>query len=463
MPKGKIYLVGAGPGDVELITVKGYELIRRADVILYDHLIPLELLQLAREDAEIISVGKFAGKHTMPQEQINALLIEKAAENDVVVRLKGGDPFVFGRGGEEVEACAEAGVGFEVVPGITSALAAPTYAGIPPTHRDFTPNIAVVTGHRKGEGELEIPNAGTIVFLMGVANIEKIVDALLRAGWSPQAKMAAVENGTRYNQRVITGTLENFVRTVRQRKLGTPAIFIVGKVVELHEKLDWFGSEPKVLVLGTHPEKYQHLGTIVHRQMVKCVGLEDFSQLDKALDNLDTYDWLIFTSANGAKYFFERLRQKGLDARALSAMKIAAIGKTTAERLTAFGIVADLVPETESSAGLLEKFGTLDMKGKKVLLPRAKVASDELPRGLSEVGAAVEEIAVYETVEIEPADVDLEHIDKILFTSGSTARAFVGKFGKVPPHIKACCLGKPTQASAKKHGIEAEIVPGQGN
>ena len=459
MSKGKVYLVGSGPGDVGLITVKGYDLIRRADVILYDHLMPIELLQLARSDAEVISVGKFAGKHTMPQEQINALLVEKAADNEVVVRLKGGDPFVFGRGGEEVEACAEAGVDFEIIPGITSALSAPTYAGIPPTHRDFTPNIAIVTGHRRDEKELEIPNAGTIVFLMGVANIQKIIDSLLKAGWPPQAKIAAVENGTRYNQRVITGTLENFVRTVRKEKLGTPAIFIVGKVVGLHEKLNWFGRKPKVLVLGTHPEKYTHLGTIVHRPMVKCVGLEDCSHLDRALEQLETFDWLIFTSANGARYFFERLKCKGLDARSLASMKVAAIGKTTAERLTAFGILADLVPGTESSAGLLEEFGAFDMMNKKVLLPQARAASGELPEGLAALGAAVEDIAVYETVEIEPADVDLSHIDKILFTSGSTAQAFVKKFGQVPAHIKAYCLGEPTQASAKKHGIEAEIVP----
>ncbi len=459
MSKGKVYLVGSGPGDVGLITVKGYELIRQADVILYDHLMPIELLQLARADAEVISVGKLASKHTMPQEQINALLIEKATDNEIVVRLKGGDPFVFGRGGEEVEACAEASVDFEIIPGITSALSAPTYAGIPPTHRDFTPNIAIVTGHRRDEKELEIPNAGTIVFLMGVANIQKIVDSLLKAGWPPQAKIAAVENGTRYNQRVITGTLENFVRTVRQEDLGTPAIFIVGKVVGLHEKLNWFGRKPRVLVLGTHPEKYTHLGTIVHRPMVKCVGLEDCSQLDRALEYLETFDWLVFTSANGAKYFFERLKCKGLDTRAIASMKVAAIGKTTAKRLTAFGILADLVPDTESSAGLLEEFGALDIMNMKVLLPQAKVASGELPEGLTALGAAVEEIAVYETVEIEPADVDLEYIDKILFTSGSTARAFVKKFGQVPAHIKAYCLGEPTQASAKKHGIDAEILP----
>ncbi|MHC4328075.1 MAG: uroporphyrinogen-III C-methyltransferase [Planctomycetota bacterium] len=463
MSKGKIYLVGAGPGDAELITLKGYELIRRADVILHDHLIPMELLHLAKVDAEIISVGKFASQHTMSQDQINALLIEKAADARIVVRLKGGDPFVFGRGGEEVEACAEAGIDFEVVPGVTSALAAPSYAGIPPTHRDFTPNIAIVTGHRKDKKEIEIPNAGTIVFLMGVANIRKIIDSLLKAGWPPQTKIAAVENGTRYNQRVITGTLENFVQTVHDASLGTPAIFIVGKVVELHEKLNWFGRKPRILVLGTHPEKYRHLGAIVHRPMVKCVGLEDYSNLDQVLKRLDTFEWLTFTSANGARFFFDRLKRNGLDARALSAMKVAAIGKTTARRLTAFGILADLVPDKESSLGLLEEFGVLEMKNKNVLLPQAQDASRELAEGLAALGAAVETVSVYMTIEIEPADVDFEHIDKILFTSGSTVRAFVKKFGQAPPHIKAYCLGLPTQTAARKHGIDAEIVPQQDN
>jgi uroporphyrinogen III methyltransferase/synthase len=461
MSKGKVYFVGAGPGDVELITLKGYELICRADVILHDHLIPIELLQFARGQAEIISVGKFASRHTMSQDKINALLIEKAGGDKIIVRLKGGDPFVFGRGGEEAEACAEAGVDFEVVPGVTSALAAPSYAGIPPTHRDFTPNIAIVTGHRKDEKQIEIPNAGTVVFLMGVANIQKIVESLLKAGWSPQTKIAAVEKGTFYNQRVIRGTLENFVRTVREAQLGTPAIFIVGKVVELHEKLNWFGRKPRILVLGTHPEKYRHLGTIVHRPMVECVALEDHSNLDGILTRLETFDWLIFTSANGAKFFFEQLRLSGLDARALSSMKVAAIGGTTARRLTAFGILADLVPDRESSAGLLEEFGALDMKNKKVLLPQAKAASRELPEGLAALGAAVEDVPVYMTVEVEPANVDFEYIDEVLFTSGSTAQAFVKKFGQVPPHIKAYCLGKPTQASAKRHGIDAEILPQQ--
>lgn len=458
MSKGKVYLVGSGPGDVELITLKGYKLVRQADVILHDHLIPLELLQFAKPEAEVISVGKFASQHTMSQDRINALLVEKAGDHKVVLRLKGGDPFIFGRGGEEAEACAEAGIDFEVVPGITSALAAPSYAGIPPTHRDFTPNLAIVTGHRKEGKEIEIPNAGTIVFLMGVANIPKIIDALLKSGWSPQTRIAAVENGTCYNQRVITGTLENFIQIIKEADLHTPAIFIVGKVVELQEKLNWFDKKARVLVLGTHPEKYTHLGTIVHRPIVKCVGLEDYSHFEEILKRLKTFDWLIFTSAHSVRFFFERLHLVGSDARSLASVRIAAIGKTTAGELSDFGILADLVPDNESSAGLLDKFGTMDMNNKSVLIPRAKVASHELPEGLTAMGAAVEEVPVYMTVEIEPADVDFEHIDKILFTSGSTVRAFVKKFGHVPPQVKAYCLGTPTQAEAKKHGVSAEIM-----
>ncbi|MBN2315733.1 MAG: uroporphyrinogen-III C-methyltransferase [Sedimentisphaerales bacterium] len=458
MPKGKVYLVGAGPGDVELITLKGYKLLCQADVVLHDHLIPAELLQLAKPGAEIISVGKFAGQHTMRQDRINALLIEKAKEHKTVLRLKGGDPFLFGRGGEEAEACAEAGVDFEVVPGITSALAVPSYAGIPPTHRDFTPNVAIVTGHRKEGKEIEIPNAGTIIFLMGVSNIQKIVNSLLGAGWPPQAKIAAVENGTLYNQRVITGTLEDFVQIIQDAGLSTPAIFIVGQVVELHEKLNWFGKKPRILVLGTNPERYMHLGTIVHRPIVECVDLEDYSEFDVTLKDLRRFNWLIFTSSNGVRFFFTRLHRNGLDTRALGAMKVAAIGKATAQQLMNYGILADLVPEWESSAGLLEEFSKLDMQNKRVLIPRATMAPSELPRGLIERGAEVEEAPVYQTVETEPADVDFDHIDHILFTSGSTVRAFTKKFGRVPSHIKAYCLGRPTQTEAAKHGIEAEII-----
>ncbi len=459
MTKAKVYLVGAGPGDAELITLKGYQLICQADVILYDHLIPPELLPLAKSAAELIPVGKHASKHTLPQEKINELLIEKANENKIIVRLKGGDPFLFGRGGEEAEACAEAKVDFEIVPGVTSALAGPSYAGIPPTHRDFTSNVAIITGHRRDGEEIEIPKAGTVIFLMGVANIQKIVDSLLKAGWPEKTEIAAIENGTFYNQRVITDTLEGFVQKAQNANLKPPAVFIVGRVVSLHQKLNWLNSKPKVLVLGTHPEKYKHLGTIVHRPIVKCVALDNYLYLNKVIKQLQTFDWLIFTSPNGVRFFFEQLRLSGLDARALYKTKIAAIGKTTAAELSACGIAADLVPDNESSAGLLEKFAHLDMKNKNVLLPRAEIASSELPEGLTKLGAVVKVTPAYKTIEIEPAEIDFDYIDIILFTSASVVRAFVKNFGKVPSNVKAYCLGPPTLTEAKKYGIDAELMP----
>jgi uroporphyrinogen III methyltransferase/synthase len=454
----KVHLVGAGPGDSELITLKGYKLICQADVILHDHLIPSELLRLAKLTAEVISVGKSASRHTVPQPQINALLVEKAARDKVIVRLKGGDPFLFGRGGEEAEACAEAGIDFEVVPGVTSALAAPLCAGIPPTHRDYTPNVAIVTGHRKDEKQIQIPKAGTVIFLMGVANIQKIIAALIKAGWPTKTKIAAIENGTCYNQRVITGTLENFAETIRTKNLQPPAVFIVGRVVELHEKLNWFENKPRVLVLGMHPEKYAHLGRIVHRQIIDCVPLEDYSSADALLKSLDQFDWIVFTSANGVRFFFQRLNAIGSDARALASLKVAVIGKTSANKLEDFGIIADMCPETESSAGLLEKFSAIGVDEKRILLPRAEIASRELPDGLVSMGAAVESLPIYKTIEIDPGEIDFDHIDAILFTSSSTIRAFMKKFGSLPPHTKAYCLGLPSLAEAKKHNIDAEVL-----
>jgi len=458
MSKGKVYLVGAGPGDAELITLKGYQLICQADVILYDHLVSSELLEFAKPNAEVISVGKYASCHPLPQAKINELLVKKAAGNKVVVRLKGGDPYLFGRGGEEAEACVEANVDFEVVPGITSAFAVPCYAGIPPTHRDYTSNVAIVTGHRKDEQQLEIPKAGTVIFLMGVANIKKIVHSLIETGWAIDTKIAAIENGTFYNQKVITGTLENIVEKIKKQNLKTPAIFVVGRVVELQEKLNWFSKKPTVLVLGNHPEKYKHLGTIVHRRIIDCVATEDNPKSGAVLRNAGTFDWIIFTSANGVKFFFQGLHGFGADARMLASTKIAAIGQTTGKRLFEYGIRPDIVPENESSAGLLKEFEKLDIKGKKVLLPQSEIASKELAEGLLKEGAIVEKVTLYKTLDVDPGNVDFNLIDQILFTSGSTVRAFVKKFGKVPSNVKAYALGLPTQAVAREHNIDAKVL-----
>ena len=459
MSYGKVYLVGAGPGDVELITLKGYKLICRADVILYDHLIPSELFRFAKPGAEIISVGKFAGRHTMPQEQINELLIEKAKNNEIIVRLKGGDPLLFGRGGEEAEACVRAGVDFEFVPGVTSALAAPCYGGIPPTHRDCTSNVAIVTGHRKDEKEIEIPKAGTIIFLMGVANIEKIISSLLEAGWPGQTKIAAIEKGTCYDQRVIQGTLVNFLQITRKAQMRTPAVFIVGKVVELSEKLDWFGKKPRILFPGTHPNKYRHLGVIVHRPLIKSVPLDDYTQADKVLKRLNTFDWIVFTSTNGVEFFFQRLNAISLDTREIGTAKIAAIGKTTAEKLKTFGVLADMQPKLESSIGLLEEFNKISVKDKIILLVRPKVGSIMLFDGLVDTKASIEAVLVYRNVDMEPEETDFDFIDQILFTSGSTIRAFVKIYGSVPDGIKVYCLGQPTLNEAEKHNIAAELLP----
>ncbi|MHC4553881.1 MAG: uroporphyrinogen-III C-methyltransferase [Planctomycetota bacterium] len=460
MSKTNVFLIGAGPGDKELITVKGLKILSQADVILYDHLIGHELLKHAKDGAELISVGKFAANHTLPQEGINDLIIEKAKEGKLVARLKGGDCYLFGRGGEEAEACYDEGIPFEVVPGITSALSAPCYAGIPPTHRDCTSNIAVVTGHRK-KGDtrpIDIPKAGTVIFLMSVGNIKNIVNSLLDAGWDAQSKIAVVEHGTWYDQRVITGTLDNFLDVIKENPLRTPAIFIVGEVVELKEKLDWFSKKPRILHLGNHPDRYAHLGTIVHRQIIRCVESDSSTQTDAYFKSPGKHNWIIFTSGNGIQFFFKKLYAAGLDTRIFANTKFAVIGKASGVRLLEFGVKADLTAATESSKGLLEAFSEIDVSGLSILLPQAEVSSAELPDGLSARGAAIENLTVYKTIETEIDDVDLDYIDQILFTSGSTVRAFVNKFGTVPENIEALCLGVPTQTIAKENGIDAKII-----
>ena len=460
MSKSKVFLIGAGPGDPGLITVKGLEILSVADVVLYDHLIAHELLDHAKEGAELICVGKVASAHTLPQEGINALIIEKAREGKTVARLKGGDCYVFGRGGEEAQACFQAGVDFEVVPGITSALAAPAYGGIPPTHRDCTSSIAIVTGHRK-EGDnrpIDIPRAGTVVFLMSVGSIQNIIRSLREAGWAAETPIAAVEHGTCYDQRVVTGTLDTFPAVLEASPLRTPAIFIVGKVVELRDELDWFSKKPVILHLGNHPERYTHLGTLVHRQIIRCVESDDTDQCRQVIQNAGHFDWIVFTSGNGIRFFFKKLYALGLDARAFSQTRFAVIGQASGTRLLEYGIRADLCAAVESSRGLLEAFASIDVDGRSILLPQAQVASRQLPEGLIERGARVALCPVYQTIETDIQDVDLDYIDQVLFTSGSTVRAFVNKFVRLPDHIRALCLGAPTQSVAREYGIDAAIL-----
>lgn len=361
--KGLVYLIGAGPGDPGLLTRRGADLISRAEVVVYDYLANPELLALARPDAEIIYVGKKGGDHTLPQGGINQLLVDKANEGKSVARLKGGDPFIFGRGGEEAEELIEAGIGFEVVPGVTSAVAAPAYAGIPLTHRSFVSCVTFATGHEdptKEKSSLNweamVKTGGTLVFLMGVKKLKANCAALMAAGMDPKTPAALIRWGTTPKQQVLRSTVAEIGERAEAEGFGPPAIFVVGGVVGLRDSLAWLEKRPlfglKVLITRTRATASRLAGMVAELgaepvifPTIKVVPPDDFGPLDRAIDNLAGYDWLIFTSANGVKYFFDRLFASGRDVRALGGIKICTIGPATAQAVEKFNIQADLVPE----------------------------------------------------------------------------------------------------------------------
>ncbi len=444
-----VYLVGAGPGDPGLITVKGNDCIRRADVIVYDYLAAPRLLEAARPDAEIIYVGKKGGEHTLPQEQINALLVEKARAGKVVTRLKGGDPFIFGRGGEEAEALIERGIAFEIVPGVTSAIAAPAYAGIPLTHRKFTATVAFVTGHEdpaKPGSRIDwaalARGIGTRVFLMGVKNLPFIVERLVENGCPEKTPVALVRWGTTPRQETVSGTLATIVERVRAAGLKAPAIIVVGDVVGLRESMQWFEKRPlfgrRIVVTRAREqasdllEKLSALGAeCIQSPTIRVDPLTDVTALDAAIDQLAAYDWLIFTSVNGVEHFFDRLFARGKDVRALPpGIRTAVIGPATAQRLRAYGITSDIVPENYRAESVVAAFSREAVAGRRVLLPRAAEAREVLPAELSRMGARVDEIAVYQTRLDETSADHLRErlaageVDMVTFTSSSTAKNF---------------------------------------
>jgi uroporphyrinogen III methyltransferase/synthase len=361
--KGKVYLVGAGPGDPGLLTLKAQECLSRADVIVYDNLANRAFLQYALDPAEMIYVGKKGGCHTKSQAEINSLMVEKASKGQAVVRLKGGDPFIFGRGGEEAQELVKAGVDFEVVPGISSAVAVPTYAGIPLTHRDYTSTVAFITGHEdpgKEESDIEwdkiATGVGTLVFLMGVGNLKRITDTLMAHGRSPDTPVAVIRRGTIPEQRTLVGPLGNIAKLAKENHMTPPAIIVVGDVVGLREELDWFETRPlfgKCIVVTRAREQasgfLESLGRLGAECMefptIEVVPPESFDRLDRAIESLENYQWLVFTSVNGVKYFLERLKALGKDVRDLKGIKIGAIGPKTAETWHGLGINPDLMPD----------------------------------------------------------------------------------------------------------------------
>ena len=480
---GKVYIIGAGPGDAGLITLKGVDCLRLADVVVYDHLVNEELLKYARNNARFIYAGKQGGAHTLSQWQINDLLVKEATAGNTVARLKGGDPFIFGRGGEEAEKLAASGVFFEIVPGVTSAIAVPAYAGIPLTHRGLTSTVAFVTGHEdptKEKSDIDwqaLARIGTLVFLMGVKNIERIEKALTDHGKTPETPAALIRWGTTPRQEIITGTLANISSLARKRKFAPPAILVVGKVVDLRDTLSWFEQKPlfgKGIVI-TRPEKQaDDLAQLLTREganplhfpTIKIVPPPDWRDLDAAIKNLDKYDWLIFTSANGVEFFFERLFAKNRDIRDLKGIKICCIGPATAKQVESKGIRVDLVPEKFISEGILKSFSGINLRGKKILIARAAKARDVLPAGLKKSGAKVDVVTAYETINSGKKKDDLESlfkenkVDVITFTSSSTVNNFVKIIGRdfsLPKGVKIACIGPVTAAAAKKAGFSIDI------
>lgn len=468
--KGKVYLIGAGPGDAGLLTVKGEKVLKSAQVVVYDRLVGEDILAMMPEQAEKINVGKTAGNHPVPQERINQILVEKALEGKRVVRLKGGDSFVFGRGGEELELLRENGISFEVVPGITSAISAAAYAGIPVTHRDYCSSLHIITGHRRKNEALELDYEalvrvnGTLIFLMSVSNIREISHGLIEHGMSGTMPCAVVENGTRPEQRKLISTVAEVADAVEREGIQSPALFLVGKVCTLSDQFDWFSELPLkgIRFLVTRPEVsaaklaegLQQLGAKVSR--IPAIRTEP---IEFSLPEIFTA--LVFTSAVGVRCFFEKWFASGKDARHLFGKKIFCVGKETGNALREYGITADYVPKTYSGECLAKELTENGLVSKEdfLLLLRAEEASPDLPRILGEHGIPFSEVAVYRTSYGAEA-VSPEEYDYVTFTSASCVRGFVrASQGADCSQVKALCIGEQTAREAKKFGMQVSVSP----
>lgn len=485
---GKVYLVGAGPGDPQLLTLRGKRCLEQADVVVYDYLANPVLLAYAPEQAERIYVGRRDRGAYQDQQEINHLLIGKAREGHVVVRLKGGDPFVFGRGGEEAEAVAEAGIPFEVVPGVTSAVAVPAYAGIPVTHRTLASTVAFVTGHEdptKGTSRMEWPRLassdGTLVFLMGMKNLPAIVERLTKDGKSIETPVALIRWGTRSHQRTVVGTLRDIVEKAEQAQMEPPTIIVVGQVVRLREQLNWYETRPlfgkRVLVTRTREQAgelsnllAEHGAEPVEYPVIQIVPPESWRELDEALAELSHYHWLVFTSVNGIRPFMERLKSRGQDTRALSGLRIGCIGPRTAEELARYGLNADLIPLQFQAEGLIATMMEAGVSGRRVLIARAAVAREILPDQLRAAGAEVHVVTVYRTIrplgEVKRLKDQLAERDLhvMTFASSSTVRNFCalfenrGEMCKLTAGVAVACIGPITAQTAEEEGLPVTIM-----
>ena len=485
---GKVYLIGAGPGDPGLITVKGLHCLQEADVVVYDRLVDQRLLGTARKEAELVFVGKGPGERAMEQENINRYLVDRALEGKVIARLKGGDPFVFGRGGEEAQALAQARVPFDVVPGVTSAIAAPAYAGIPLTHREMASSFTVVSGSEDSSKEESAVQwdvlahlgrgGGTLVVLMGWGTLDRITDALIKEGMEASTPVALIRWGTEPYQSTVTGTLEDVVQRGKEAGLSPPVVAVIGPVVDLRREVRWFDNRPlfgkRVLVTRSRTQASvlsemlaQEGAEPVEVPTIEFSPIDDHSHIDSAIGSLHNYSSVIFTSANGVEAFFRRLRALERDSRVFGGVKVGAIGPATAAALAQYGIVADFVPPQYVSEAIVQAMEMLDLKGARVLLPRADIGRDELADGLARLGAQVEQLSVYRTFMPEDSRERARdllrdgNIDLVTFTSSSTVRNLLNLLdddSSLLGGTLVACIGPITARTAQETGLQVDIV-----
>jgi len=485
MMSGKVYIVGAGPGDPGLITVKGLECLKKAEVVVYDRLIDDSFLNSVPPDAEMIYVGKSAKVHAKEQHEINQILVEKALEGSLVVRLKGGDPFVLGRGGEECEELTANDIPYEVVPGISSSIASPAYAGIPVTHRHIASSFAVITGHEDPTKEISSINwenlatgVDTLVFLMGMGNLPLIVEKLVECGRNPDTPIALVRRGTTLQQEVLTATLSTVVEKAKESDFQPPVAIVVGEVVNLREKLKWFENQTlfgkRVLVTRSRIQASVLSKLLAERgaqpielPTIEIQSVPDLAEMDKSIQDLPGYDWVIFTSANGVEAFWERLVTLGKDARHFGSVKIGVIGPATAEALAERGIYPDFMPVEYTSEAILSGLSERDIKGCRILLPRADIAPKDLVEGLAKLGSEAIEVTAYLTR--PPAGVAEKAkqmlldgtIDIVTFASSSTVTNLIKLLGddwQVAKKAKIACIGPVTAVTARDAGLTVDIV-----
>ncbi len=481
-PTGIVYIVGAGPGDRKLITLKGVECLQRADVVIYDLLLNDALLEHCPPHTEKIQAPDPTVRATR-QTELNQLLVAHAKAGKVVVRLKGGDPYIFGRGGEEAVVLTEAGIPFEIVPGITSAIAASAYAGIPVTHRDYASSVAFVTGHSTAlhpdsniNWEQLATAVDTLVVYMGVAHLPQIVERLITHGRNPATPVSLVRVGTTPQQQVVQGTLTDIVQKVERVQLKSPAVIVVGEVNRLREQLRWFDTKPlfgkRILVTRARAQasEFADLLEANGAEVIQfpTIRIQPITIDSKDIPAPDKYDWVIFTSVNAVEIFYERLRENGKDVRVFGGTKICAVGPKTVEALNDIGIQPDLVPTHSRGSAIAAEIE--DISGKKILLPRAKIATADLPNGLRERGAHVDDVPLYDTVKVasenqDEIETDLLNgsIDLATFTSSSTVTNFLEMF---PAHIpetlltdvQVAVIGPETQKTAIEQGIQVDVV-----